>query len=120
MASTASHGGYRPGVGVKPTISLTCLACAAVFGTPLEQKEHYRSDWHRYNLKRKLAELPPISAEGFARRLQCAVACLCVRVRVCAHAQCVCVCVCVCTHKPLVCAVRARGACGPAGRGGGG
>lgn len=26
-------------------------------------------DWHRYNLKRKIAELPPVSAEGFEKLL---------------------------------------------------
>ena len=30
-----------------------------------DQRSHYRTDWHRYNLKRKVAELPPVSAETF-------------------------------------------------------
>lgn len=29
------------------------------------QRDHFRSDWHRYNLKRKVAELPPVSREAF-------------------------------------------------------
>ncbi|KAJ3380404.1 hypothetical protein HDU84_005951, partial [Entophlyctis sp. JEL0112] len=33
-------------------------------------RNHYRSDWHRYNLKRKVAELQPVSMENFAMRLQ--------------------------------------------------
>ena len=72
---SSSISGRHQGGGGKPLMGsgLTCLACAAAFSTPAEQKEHYRSDWHRYNLKRKLAELPPISADGFARRLQCAL-----------------------------------------------
>jgi len=33
------------------------------------QKEHYKSDWHRYNLKRKVADLPPVTAENFQQRV---------------------------------------------------
>ena len=33
------------------------------------QKEHYKSDWHRYNLKRKVADLPPVTAENFQERV---------------------------------------------------
>ena len=32
-----------------------------------ELKEHYRSDWHRYNLKRKVAGLPVVGRELFER-----------------------------------------------------
>ncbi|KAJ3414841.1 hypothetical protein HDV05_005998 [Chytridiales sp. JEL 0842] len=48
----------------------TCLACHVAFRTADHQREHYRSDWHRYNLKRKVAELPPVSQENFALRLK--------------------------------------------------
>jgi len=33
------------------------------------QKEHYKTDWHRYNLKRKVADLPPVTAENFQERI---------------------------------------------------
>lgn len=33
------------------------------------QKEHYKTDWHRYNLKRKVADLPPVTAENFQQRV---------------------------------------------------
>ena len=33
------------------------------------QRAHYKTDWHRYNLKRKVAELPPITAEDFKQRV---------------------------------------------------
>ncbi|KAJ3285984.1 hypothetical protein HDU79_006913 [Rhizoclosmatium sp. JEL0117] len=48
----------------------TCLACHVAFRTADTQRDHYRSDWHRYNLKRKVAELPPVSSENFALRLE--------------------------------------------------
>ena len=31
-------------------------------------QEHYRSDFHRYNLKRKVAGLPPVTREWFDAR----------------------------------------------------
>ena len=33
------------------------------------QKAHYKTDWHRYNLKRRVADLPPVSAENFQQRV---------------------------------------------------
>ncbi len=47
----------------------TCLNCQVAFSLADMQREHYKSDWHRYNLKRKVSELPPITAEEFARRV---------------------------------------------------
>ncbi|KAJ1652909.1 pre-60S factor rei1 [Dispira simplex] len=47
----------------------TCLACQVAFHSAELQRNHYRSDWHRYNLKRKIAELPPVNAENFAQRV---------------------------------------------------
>lgn len=48
----------------------TCTACCLVFTSPLEQKDHFRMDWHRYNLKRKVVELPPVSEEQFKLRMR--------------------------------------------------
>ncbi|GKU87508.1 hypothetical protein SLEP1_g1900 [Rubroshorea leprosula] len=33
---------------------LTCNACNKEFNDDSEQRLHYKSDWHRYNLKRKI------------------------------------------------------------------
>jgi pre-60S factor REI1 len=52
----------------------TCTACRLEFELPGEQKEHFRSDWHRYNLKRKVVELPPVTEEQFNQRMQKVVA----------------------------------------------
>ncbi|WAQ94148.1 ZN622-like protein [Mya arenaria] len=46
----------------------TCIACRVVFTDGETQRTHYKTDWHRYNLKRKVAELPPVSAENFRQR----------------------------------------------------
>ncbi|KAK9378741.1 C2H2 type zinc-finger-domain-containing protein [Kockiozyma suomiensis] len=47
----------------------TCNSCAVGFPTPDLQRRHMKTDWHRYNLKRRVATLPPISAEIFAERV---------------------------------------------------
>ncbi|KAJ3121469.1 hypothetical protein HK098_003642 [Nowakowskiella sp. JEL0407] len=46
------------------------LQCLVAFPSPEQQREHYRCDWHRYNLKRKVADLPPVSADQFVARVQ--------------------------------------------------
>jgi pre-60S factor REI1 len=50
-------------------MKFTCISCRVVFGGPDIQRQHYKTDWHRYNLKRKVAELPPITAEEFQKRV---------------------------------------------------
>ena len=47
---------------------LTCATAPGVVFTDMDElKEHYRSDWHRYNLKRKVAGLPVVGQELFER-----------------------------------------------------
>ncbi len=45
-----------------------CSTSGTVFTTKDELNEHYRSDFHRYNLRRKVAGLPPVSVEWFEAR----------------------------------------------------
>ncbi|PWA86528.1 Ribosome maturation protein SBDS [Artemisia annua] len=40
-----------------------CSTCDAVVGDAKQYREHFKSDWHKQNLKRKTRELPPLSAE---------------------------------------------------------
>ncbi|KAI7865148.1 C2H2 type zinc-finger-domain-containing protein [Spinellus fusiger] len=58
----------RPTIVPKSTV-FTCLACQVAFPTGDRQRAHYRTDWHKYNLKRKIAELAPIDAEQFAHKV---------------------------------------------------
>jgi len=51
-------------------MSHTCINCNVLFKDPEMQREHYKTDWHRYNLKRRIAELPPATAEDFCKRVQ--------------------------------------------------
>jgi hypothetical protein len=36
----------------------TCNACNVVFVDDEQKRIHYRSEWHRYNLKRKVLIVP--------------------------------------------------------------
>lgn len=47
---------------------LTCNACNKEFKDDAEQKLHYKSDWHRYNLKRKVAGVPGVTEALFLAR----------------------------------------------------
>ncbi|KAF9175253.1 hypothetical protein BGX21_006541 [Mortierella sp. AD011] len=47
--------------------STTCLTCAIRLPSLESQQQHHKSDWHTYNLKRKMVYLPPVSAEVFAQ-----------------------------------------------------
>ena len=44
---------------------LQCLSCHVMFDVRAEQVPHYRLDWHRYNLKRKLKGLTHVTQEEF-------------------------------------------------------
>ncbi|KAF8622340.1 hypothetical protein AX15_007075 [Amanita polypyramis BW_CC] len=47
----------------------TCLSCTIAFLSAEEQRLHYRSDHHRYNMKRRVAGLPPVSASVFNEKV---------------------------------------------------
>ncbi|GIL44599.1 hypothetical protein Vafri_2123 [Volvox africanus] len=48
----------------------TCLTCGIGvncpgFSSSQEQRDHFKTDWHRYNVKRRLAKQPAVSEEQF-------------------------------------------------------
>ena len=47
----------------------TCITCSVAFVSAELQRDHYKTDWHRYNLKRKVAELPPVTSEDFKQKV---------------------------------------------------
>lgn len=49
---------------------LVCNACNAEFPDEAAQKTHYRSDWHQYNLRRKVAGVPGITEALFNLRVE--------------------------------------------------
>lgn len=51
------------------TSSFTCLTCHSLFSCLEDQKEHYRTEWHRHNLSRKVQDLPPLSEKACLEKL---------------------------------------------------
>ncbi|XP_047457335.1 ankyrin repeat and zinc finger domain-containing protein 1 [Mugil cephalus] len=45
-----------------------CSACKWSFINREEQREHYKLDWHRFNLRQKMVGLPPLTAEEFEKK----------------------------------------------------
>nr|XP_013816090.1 PREDICTED: ankyrin repeat and zinc finger domain-containing protein 1 isoform X2 [Apteryx mantelli mantelli] len=45
-----------------------CSTCAQAFDSREEQAEHYRLDWHRFNLKQRLLGRRTLPAEGFEEK----------------------------------------------------
>ncbi len=50
-----------------PSSNRRCNVCpSSAFQSVEEQREHFRSDWHRYNVKLKLSKANPVSEAAFA------------------------------------------------------
>ncbi|KAG2440909.1 hypothetical protein HXX76_003762 [Chlamydomonas incerta] len=67
-ASTSAASGWRES-------GATCLTCGIGvgcpgFSSPQEQRQHFKTDWHRYNVKRRLAKQPAVSEEQFEKVLE--------------------------------------------------
>lgn len=43
-----------------------CSTCDVIVGDAKQYREHFKSDWHKHNLKRKTRQLPPVSPEECA------------------------------------------------------
>lgn len=52
------------------TSVVTCVACRVRLHGPDTRRAHYLSDWHRANIKRKLAGLPPLTPDEYTRRTE--------------------------------------------------
>uniref|UniRef100_A0A8C5KPW4 Ankyrin repeat and zinc finger domain containing 1 n=1 Tax=Jaculus jaculus TaxID=51337 RepID=A0A8C5KPW4_JACJA len=60
-----------PGTGEGPldiSEKLFCSACDQTFQNHQEQREHYKLDWHRFNLKQRLKNKPVLSAVDFEQQ----------------------------------------------------
>lgn len=53
-----------PDAKQKPIV-YTCISCRVKFDTTEKQRTHFKSDWHQYNLKRKVCNLPAIDLPSF-------------------------------------------------------
>ncbi|KAJ8600343.1 hypothetical protein CTAYLR_000666 [Chrysophaeum taylorii] len=45
--------------------TLRCTTCGGDFPTPAAHRDHFKTEWHRHNLKLKLGGHPPLSEEDF-------------------------------------------------------
>ncbi|KAF2130352.1 hypothetical protein P153DRAFT_365963 [Dothidotthia symphoricarpi CBS 119687] len=54
---------------IQSTHPFTCNTCQVAFRSSDLQRTHMQTDWHRYNLKRRVAELPPLSSEIFTEKV---------------------------------------------------
>ncbi|PWY69023.1 hypothetical protein BO94DRAFT_579272 [Aspergillus sclerotioniger CBS 115572] len=56
------------------TLPYTCNTCLVAFRSSDAQRDHMRTDWHLYNMKRRIASLPPVSQETFNEKVLAAKA----------------------------------------------
>lgn len=55
--------------GTSLTHPYTCLSCSLAFENAQSQRDHYATDLHRYNSKRRVAGLPPVTAQVFSDKI---------------------------------------------------
>ena len=48
----------------------TCLVCGIAFSISEQQRTHHSSDWHKYNLKRKMNGLASVGAQEFQQKVE--------------------------------------------------
>ncbi|KAF8443646.1 hypothetical protein BDZ91DRAFT_166862, partial [Kalaharituber pfeilii] len=82
-SSTVRAGGHSAGAAVSSSTSsssaaaaalltshpFTCNTCQVAFRSSEQQRSHMHTDWHRYNLKRRITSLPPLTSEVFAEKV---------------------------------------------------
>lgn len=50
--------------------SLSCSYCHVIFRDVQVQREHYRLDWHRFNLKQSLQSKQPVTEDEFIKKTE--------------------------------------------------
>ncbi|EHA8591984.1 putative ribosome maturation protein SBDS [Cocos nucifera] len=53
----------QTGSGQEEAKQNRCSTCDAVVGDAKQYREHFKSEWHKHNLRRKTKQLPPLTAE---------------------------------------------------------
>ncbi|GAA5888922.1 hypothetical protein JCM5296_002738 [Sporobolomyces johnsonii] len=56
-------------VGTSATHPYTCLSCSLAFVDAASQREHYATELHRYNSRRRVAGLAPVTKELFDEKI---------------------------------------------------
>lgn len=60
---------FLPHQSTPQLAQFTCNTCGVRFVVADLQRQHMKTEWHRYNLKRRVAQLPLISLEVFAEKV---------------------------------------------------
>ncbi|GAA5829624.1 hypothetical protein JCM11251_000227 [Rhodosporidiobolus azoricus] len=60
----------HPSAGTAVSHPYTCLSCSLAFADAGSQREHYATELHRYNSRRKVAGLAPVSQETFDEKIK--------------------------------------------------
>ncbi|KAH0621216.1 hypothetical protein JD844_022294 [Phrynosoma platyrhinos] len=60
----------QPSMVLEVSDRMYCSACSRSFESREEQTEHYRLDWHRFNLKQRLLGRQMLTAEEFEMKTQ--------------------------------------------------
>ncbi|XP_027729272.1 ankyrin repeat and zinc finger domain-containing protein 1 isoform X2 [Vombatus ursinus] len=60
--------GHVPKGHTEVSDRMFCSTCMQPFQSRQDQREHYTSDWHRFNLKQSLKGQPPLSAHEFEKQ----------------------------------------------------
>lgn len=64
----ATRGGEKAGTVPEVPERMCCLTCGQEFSSREEQTEHYRLDWHRFNLKQRLRGRRALPVEEFEEK----------------------------------------------------
>lgn len=64
MGASTIPQGFTPA-----TAGFTCNSCCVRFVSADLQRQHMKTEWHRYNLKRRVSGLPLISSDVFAEKV---------------------------------------------------
>ncbi|KAI5807349.1 zinc finger protein [Peziza echinospora] len=67
--SAAAQAQAPPATAQLSTHPFTCNTCQVAFRSSEQQRNHMHTDWHRYNLKRRITSLPPLTSELFAEKV---------------------------------------------------
>ncbi|KAH7848636.1 hypothetical protein Vadar_005453 [Vaccinium darrowii] len=63
MAQTSEKQAARSGNADGEIKQNKCSTCNALVGDSKQYRDHFKSDWHKHNLRRKSHQLPPLTAE---------------------------------------------------------
>lgn len=62
-AETSEKQATRSGNADEEIKQNKCSTCNALVGDAKQYRDHFKSDWHKHNLRRKTHQLPPLTVE---------------------------------------------------------